>query len=279
MAETPAHPDIDPSAANPEKFAELLRCLRVRADQPSLRAMERWALKNGKSLSRTTVGDMLSGRAFPTKARLFAFMQACQVEPETDHRWEAAWIRLAEQRRRQPPGMKRLGAAGEKAVHALGGALSTAEAEELLEPTWSDAEERLAAITDQTAATVDLLQKQLIALRQAGAEVGSTLGQARLGRLEARTAAILQRSMLPTRPPRIPGVWIARRYWPGEHEGGGDWFDAIQLSGSRTAFAIGDVMGRGLLAAAIMGYFRTAVITMAALDLPPAPPTQTTLTP
>jgi serine phosphatase RsbU (regulator of sigma subunit) len=148
--------------------------------------------------------------------------------------------------------------------------LSPAETEELLEPAWADAEERLSAITDETAATVDLLQKQLAALRQAGAEVGTTLDNARLSRLAAQAAATLQRSMLPTRPPRIPGARIAHRYRPGDLEGGGDWFDAIQLPGGRMAFAIGDVMGHGLLSAAVMGQFRTAILTMAVLDLPPA---------
>ncbi|MDX3236621.1 SpoIIE family protein phosphatase [Streptomyces sp. ME03-5709C] len=95
---------------------------------------------------------------------------------------------------------------------------------------------------------------------------------ARLHRLESRAAATLQRSMMPTRPPRIPGVRIAHRYMPGDRQAqvGGDWFDAIQLPGGRVALIVGDVMGHGLLSAAVMGQFRTSVITMAALDLPPA---------
>ena len=98
------------------------------------------------------------------------------------------------------------------------------------------------------------------------------LDNARLHRLESRAAATLQRSMMPTRPPRIPGVQIAHHYMPGDRQAqvGGDWFDAIQLPGGRVALIVGDVMGHGLQAAAVMGQFRTAVITMAALDLPPA---------
>ena len=98
------------------------------------------------------------------------------------------------------------------------------------------------------------------------------LDNARLHRLESRAAATLQRSMLPTRPPRIPGVRIAHHYRPGDRQAqvGGDWFDAIQLPGGRVALVVGDVMGHGLLSAAVMGQFRTAVQTMAALDLPPA---------
>ncbi|WP_256090573.1 ATP-binding SpoIIE family protein phosphatase, partial [Actinacidiphila rubida] len=72
--------------------------------------------------------------------------------------------------------------------------------------------------------------------------------------------------------PRLPGVRIAHHYMPGDRQAqvGGDWFDAIQLPGGRVALIVGDVMGHGLQAAAVMGQFRTAVITMAALDLPPA---------
>ncbi|SHL61665.1 SpoIIE family protein phosphatase [Actinacidiphila paucisporea] len=98
------------------------------------------------------------------------------------------------------------------------------------------------------------------------------LDNARLHRLESRAAATLQRSMMPTRPPRTPGVQIAHHYMPGDRQAqvGGDWFDAIQLPGGRVALIVGDVMGHGLQAAAVMGQFRTSVITMAALDLPPA---------
>ncbi|WP_431945404.1 SpoIIE family protein phosphatase [Actinacidiphila sp. bgisy167] len=98
------------------------------------------------------------------------------------------------------------------------------------------------------------------------------LDNARLHRLESRAAATLQRSMMPTSPPRIPGVRIAHHYMPGDRQAqvGGDWFDAIQLPGGRVALIVGDVMGHGLLSAAVMGQFRTSVITMAALDLPPA---------
>ena len=98
------------------------------------------------------------------------------------------------------------------------------------------------------------------------------IDNARLHRQESRAAATLQRSMMPTRPPRLPGVRIAHHYMPGDRQAqvGGDWFDAIQLPGGRVALIVGDVMGHGLQAAAVMGQFRTAVITMAGLDLPPA---------
>ncbi|WP_084724660.1 ATP-binding SpoIIE family protein phosphatase [Streptacidiphilus melanogenes] len=108
-------------------------------------------------------------------------------------------------------------------------------------------------------------------LRELAARAALSIDNARLHRMEARTAITLQRSMLPTRPPRIPGVQVAHRYLPGDRraEVGGDWFDAVQLPGSRVALVVGDVMGHGLHSAVAMGRFRTAMQTLAALDLPP----------
>ncbi|WP_033214143.1 ATP-binding SpoIIE family protein phosphatase [Kitasatospora phosalacinea] len=108
-------------------------------------------------------------------------------------------------------------------------------------------------------------------LKEIAARAALSLDNARLHRAESKVATTLQRSMIPTRPPRIPGVQVAHRYMPGDRkaEVGGDWFDAIQLPGSRVALVVGDVMGHGLHSAAAMGRFRTAMQTLAALDLPP----------
>ncbi|MEV4612278.1 SpoIIE family protein phosphatase [Kitasatospora sp. NPDC049258] len=108
-------------------------------------------------------------------------------------------------------------------------------------------------------------------LKELAARAALSLDNARLHRAESKVATTLQRSMIPTRPPKIPGVQIAHRYLPGDPkaEVGGDWFDAIQLPGSRVALVVGDVMGHGLHSAAAMGRFRTAMQTLAALDLPP----------
>jgi serine phosphatase RsbU (regulator of sigma subunit) len=86
---------------------------------------------------------------------------------------------------------------------------------------------------------------------------------------EARaTAVALQRSLLPSPQPRVTGVDTAQRYLPGSRDlgVGGDWFDVITLSCGRVALVIGDVMGRGLRAAAAMGQLRTAVRMLAVLD-------------
>ncbi|WP_093783810.1 SpoIIE family protein phosphatase [Actinacidiphila guanduensis] len=98
------------------------------------------------------------------------------------------------------------------------------------------------------------------------------LDNARLYRREHERALILQRSLLPPDDPEAAGLDIACRYLPGsmETEVGGDWFDVIELPGHRTALVVGDVMGRGLRAAVAMGELRTALRTLAMLDLEPA---------
>ncbi|MEV8595940.1 SpoIIE family protein phosphatase [Streptomyces sp. NPDC052012] len=102
------------------------------------------------------------------------------------------------------------------------------------------------------------------------------IDNARLYRREHERALILQRSLLPPGDPEASGLDIACRYLPGNaatgrpSEVGGDWFDVIELPGHRTALVVGDVMGRGLRAAVAMGELRTAVRTLAQLDLEPA---------
>ncbi|MGW5463390.1 ATP-binding SpoIIE family protein phosphatase [Streptomyces sp. NPDC003996] len=89
---------------------------------------------------------------------------------------------------------------------------------------------------------------------------------------QMRTAALaLQRSLLPQRAPGHSAVEVARRYVPVDAElgVGGDWYDVIPLSGARVALVVGDVVGHGIQAAATMGRLRTAVRTLADIDLPP----------
>ncbi|MGW1780484.1 ATP-binding SpoIIE family protein phosphatase [Streptomyces sp. NPDC002143] len=88
----------------------------------------------------------------------------------------------------------------------------------------------------------------------------------------ARSAALtLQRSLLPRHTARQSAVDIASRYLPagGQAGVGGDWYDVIPLSGARVALVVGDVVGHGIHAAATMGRLRTAVRTLADIDLPP----------
>ncbi|MEU2715649.1 SpoIIE family protein phosphatase [Streptomyces sp. NPDC007205] len=88
---------------------------------------------------------------------------------------------------------------------------------------------------------------------------------------QQQTAFTLQSSLLPRAVPDQSAVEVALRYLPASAAPGlgGDWFDIIPLSGARVALVVGDVVGRGIHAAATMGRLRTAVHTLASLDLEP----------
>ncbi|MEG3627796.1 SpoIIE family protein phosphatase [Streptomyces poriticola] len=87
---------------------------------------------------------------------------------------------------------------------------------------------------------------------------------------ERETTLALQRSLLPRTLPPNAAVTTACRYLPAADSGvGGDWFDVIPLSGMRVAMVVGDVVGEGIPASATMGRLRTAVRTLADLDLAP----------
>lgn len=73
--------------------------------------------------------------------------------------------------------------------------------------------------------------------------------------------AIVQRTLLPDALPQIPGMCFSAKYLPAGSgvKIGGDWYDVFQLSSGRIAFVIGDVVGRGVLAASVMAEIRTAL--------------------
>ncbi|MGB6457370.1 MAG: SpoIIE family protein phosphatase [Streptosporangiaceae bacterium] len=91
---------------------------------------------------------------------------------------------------------------------------------------------------------------------------------------ERTTALTLQRSMLPTQTGLTfpSSVEVRHRYLPGSKliEVGGDWYESIALPGGRVALVVGDVAGHGVRAAVTMGRLRTAIQTLAMLELPPA---------
>lgn len=101
--------------------------------------------------------------------------------------------------------------------------------------------------------------------------IAQALERARLYDAEHGRATELQRGLLPRVLPQIPAVTTVARYLPagsGDRVGG-DWYDVIPLSADRVALVIGDVMGHGISEAATMGRLRTAVHTLASLELPP----------
>ncbi|MDB1089364.1 SpoIIE family protein phosphatase [Streptomyces sp. ACA25] len=97
-----------------------------------------------------------------------------------------------------------------------------------------------------------------------------SVDNARLYSRERGAALTLQRSLLPAPPTGCSGVDIASRYLPAVSEVGGDWFDVLPLRQDRVGLIVGDVMGKGVRAAAVMGQLRTATRAFARLGLPPA---------
>ncbi|MFI1647466.1 SpoIIE family protein phosphatase [Streptomyces avidinii] len=103
------------------------------------------------------------------------------------------------------------------------------------------------------------------------ARAAISIDNARLYHHEHETAVVLQRSMLPQHITPPPGIEIAHRYLPASdvNEVGGDWYDVLHLSGGRAALIIGDVMGHGIAAAAVMGRLSATVRALGRLDMPP----------
>jgi PAS domain S-box-containing protein len=105
---------------------------------------------------------------------------------------------------------------------------------------------------------------QRLALESMADRTASAIGRARRSAYEHDVAVTLQHSLLPVVRDR-PSVRIATRYETGARglDVGGDWYDSIGLPDGRIAFAVGDVVGRGLEAAATMGHLRSALGALA----------------
>lgn len=103
------------------------------------------------------------------------------------------------------------------------------------------------------------------------ARAALNIDNARMFTTQRRAALTLQRSLTNHPLPEVAGLELTGRYLPAsDHDVGGDWYDVIRLPGGRTGLVIGDVMGHGIHAAAVMGQLRTAVRTLARHDVPPA---------
>ena len=98
-------------------------------------------------------------------------------------------------------------------------------------------------------------------LASIAARTSTALANAHLFQAEHTIAATLQRAILPARLPQPPTARLAARYLPATTgvEVGGDWYDAFPLPGERLALVIGDVVGKGVRAAASMGQLRNAL--------------------
>ncbi|KAB2364308.1 SpoIIE family protein phosphatase, partial [Actinomadura montaniterrae] len=117
-----------------------------------------------------------------------------------------------------------------------------------------------------------LTEDEQVFLEALAGQCALAVERALLFEREHRTAEQLQRSLLPGDLPSSPELRMAARYDPVTRhvQVGGDWYDVFKLPGNRLAVVVGDVMGKGVLAAAIMGRVRNALRALALTDPRPA---------
>ncbi|WP_314618000.1 SpoIIE family protein phosphatase [Streptomyces stackebrandtii] len=114
-------------------------------------------------------------------------------------------------------------------------------------------------------------EQDCVLIDEVVARAALNIDNARLYTTQREAALTLQRSLTNSALPAVTGLELTGRYLPASaHDVGGDWFDVIALPGGRTGLVIGDVMGHGIHAAAVMGQLRTAVRTLARHDIDPA---------
>ncbi|MFC9223447.1 SpoIIE family protein phosphatase [Streptomyces hygroscopicus] len=114
-------------------------------------------------------------------------------------------------------------------------------------------------------------EDDLLLAEEITARTAVCVDNARRYQRERMTARALQRHLLPRRLPDLAAMEVTSRYVPSEAWAGvgGDWFDVIPLSGARAAVVVGDTAGRGVEASAAVGRLRSAIRTLADIDLPP----------
>lgn len=102
-------------------------------------------------------------------------------------------------------------------------------------------------------------QQQDVELLQLAADRAALAVQSLMAQDDALAAVALQRGLLPTALPAVPGLGLAARYVTGSGAVGGDWYDVFVLPDGRLSVVVGDVAGSGLEAAVIMGRMRSAL--------------------
>ncbi len=116
----------------------------------------------------------------------------------------------------------------------------------------------------------DFTSDDEVVLLQLAQMAAVAIGNAERYAQEHLIAETLQRSMLPAALPRIQRLSLAARYVAGGGgtQVGGDWYDTVLMEDGRVMMAVGDVVGRGPRAAAVMGQLRTAMRAYALQQLP-----------
>lgn len=97
MDDVPSTEDLDLASVTTQgELAEFLRIVHVRADRPSLRALEARTRHGSDPLSKTVLSEMLKGQRFPRRAVMLSFLRACGVPADDEARWSRAWERIAD---------------------------------------------------------------------------------------------------------------------------------------------------------------------------------------
>ena len=117
-----------------------------------------------------------------------------------------------------------------------------------------------------------LSAEQRAAVGTLAAQCAQALDRARLHHAEHEVAEVLQRSLLPAALPDLPRLASSARYLPAatDSQAGGDWYDLLPVGESTVALAVGDVVGHGPSAAAVMGQLRSALAGYLLDGHPPA---------
>ncbi|HEY3879416.1 MAG TPA: SpoIIE family protein phosphatase [Trebonia sp.] len=115
-----------------------------------------------------------------------------------------------------------------------------------------------------------ILEEERVFLEALAGQCALAIERAQMYEKEHTAAVTLQRSLLPGELPSVPGLALDARYLPRSTDVGGDWYDVFRLPDRRLAVTVGDVMGKGLLAAAGMGRVRNALRALALTDPRPA---------
>ena len=171
----------------------------------------------------------------------------------------------------------RMSAKEVEAAFASFGALDVAAGQPLLEgwlavPLMGRTGRRLGIIQVADKIDGDFTEADEVMLLQLAQLASVAIENAERFEIEHQVAQDLQRGLLPGSLPEVPGVLVAARYRPGARgtQVGGDWYDVVPAAGGRAVLTVGDVMGRGARAAAVMGQLRTVLHAYALQDLPPA---------
>jgi PAS domain S-box-containing protein len=115
-----------------------------------------------------------------------------------------------------------------------------------------------------------ILEEERVFLEALAGQCALAVERAEMYEKEHTAAVTLQRSLLPGELPSVSGLALDAKYLPRSTDVGGDWYDVFRLPDRRLAVTVGDVMGKGLLAAAGMGRVRNALRALALTDPRPA---------